>query len=171
MHLSRYAEQVTIVIRSGGLEKTMSSYLREAIAATRNVKVVTETRVAGASGDTRLRELTLLGVNSDEQRVVPADGLFIMIGTSPRTGWLPDSIACDSRGFVLTGEHVVERGSWRLDRTPLMLETSLPGVFAAGDIRHRSIKRVASAVGQGAAAVQQVHDHLTNERLRAGSRR
>jgi hypothetical protein len=92
-------------------------------------------------------------------------------GARPRTEWLPESIACDSRGFVLTGEHVVEQASWPLDRAPLMLETSLPGVFAAGDIRHRSIKRVASAVGQGAAAVQQVHDHLTNERLRAGSRR
>ena len=170
MHLSRYAEQVTIVIRSGSLEKTMSSYLRQAIDAARNVNVATETRVTGVAGDTRLRELTLQGVNSDEQRVVPAEGLFIMIGTSPRTEWLPDSIACDSRGFVLTSEHTVERGSWPLDRAPLMLETSLPGVFAAGDIRHRSIKRVASAVGQGAAAVQQVHDHLTNERLRAASR-
>jgi thioredoxin reductase (NADPH) len=171
MHLSRYAERVTILIRSGGLEKTMSSYLREAIDAARNIEVLTETTIAGAAGDTRLRELTLRGVNSGEQQVAAADGLFIMIGARPRTEWLPESIACDSRGFVLTGEHVVEQGSWPLDRTPLMLETSLPGVFAAGDVRHRSIKRVAAAVGQGAAAVQQVHDHLTNEILRAGSRR
>jgi thioredoxin reductase (NADPH) len=157
MQLSRYAEQVTIVIRSAGLEKTMSSYLREALEAAGNVELLAETKVAGAAGDTRLRELTLEEIGSGEQRVVPADALFIMIGARPHTDWLPDSIACDSRGFILTGEHVAERGSWPLERAPLMLETSLPGVFAAGDVRHRSIKRVAAAVGQGAAALASRH--------------
>ncbi len=171
MHLSRYAKRVVIVIRSGGLEKTMSSYLREALEAAGNVELLTETEVVGAAGDTQLRELALRGISSGEQRVVPADGLFILIGARPHTEWLPDSIACDSHGFILTGEQLVERGAWPLDRAPLMLETSVPGVFAAGDVRHRSIKRVAAAVGQGAAAVQQVHSHLTNETLKLRSRR
>jgi thioredoxin reductase (NADPH) len=170
MHLSRYAERVTMVIRAGGLEKTMSSYLRETIAATDNVELLTETQVVGVTGDARLHELTLRG-SSGEERTVPADGLFIMIGARPHTDWLPESIACDSRGFVLTGDHVVEQGAWPLERAPLMLETSIPGVFAAGDVRHRSIKRVAAAVGQGAAAVQQVHDHLTHMALKRASPR
>ena len=159
-----------MVIRSGGLEKTMSSYLREALEAADNVEIVPETQVVGVAGDTRVRELTLRGVGSGEERVMPAGGLFIMIGARPYTDWLPDSIACDSRGFVLTGEHVVERGAWPLERSPLMLESSHPGVFAAGDVRYRSIKRVAAAVGQGAAAVQQIHDHLTHEKLQRASR-
>jgi thioredoxin reductase (NADPH) len=170
MHLSRYAQQVTMVIRSGGLEKTMSSYLRETIAAADNVELLTQTQVVGVTGDARLQEVTLRD-GSGNERTVPADGLFIMIGARPHTAWLPDSIACDSRGFVLTGDQVVDEGVWPLERTPLMLETSLPGVFAAGDVRHRSIKRVAAASGQGAAAVQQVHDHLTQQTLhRAASR-
>jgi thioredoxin reductase (NADPH) len=170
MHLSRYAERVTIVIRSRGLEKTMSSYLRESLEAADNVEVLTETQVVGAAGGGRLCELTLRSIVSGEQRAVPADGLFIVIGARPHTDWLPKSIACDSRGFVLTGQHLVERGAWPVQRTPLMLETSLPGAFAAGDVRHRSIKRVAAAVGQGAAAVHQIHDHLTHETLRPASR-
>jgi thioredoxin reductase (NADPH) len=165
LHLSRYAERVTMVVRSGGLEKTMSAYLRETLDAADNVDLLTETEVVDVAGDTRLHELTLRRVGSDEKWTVPAEGLFVMIGARPRTDWLPESIARDSRGFVLTGEHVVERGA-SPGRTPLMLETSLPGVFAAGDVRHRSIKRVAVAVGQGAAAVQQVHEHLTHETLR-----
>jgi thioredoxin reductase (NADPH) len=148
----------------------MSSYLRESLEAADNVEVLTETQVVGAAGGGRLCELTLRGIVSGEQRAVPADGLFIVIGARPHTDWLPKSIACDSRGFVLTGEHLVERGAWPVQRTPLMLETSLPGAFAAGDVRHRSIKRVAAAVGQGAAAVQQIHDHLTRETLRPASR-
>jgi thioredoxin reductase (NADPH) len=171
MHLSQYAERVTIVIRSGSLEKTMSSYLREALDAAGNVELLTETKVADVAGDSRMRELTVQDIGSGEQRVLPADALFIMIGARPHTEWLPESIACDSRGFVLTGEDVTERGAWPLERAPLMLETSVPGVFAAGDVRHRSIKRVAAAVGQGAAAVQQIHDHLTNETLRLAGRR
>lgn len=170
IHLSRYAEHVTMVIRAKGLEKTMSSYLREALAAADNIELLTETQVTDVAGDTRLRELTLRGA-SGAQRVVPAAGLFVMIGARPHTGWLPDSIARDSRGFVLTGEHVVERGAWPLERPPLMLETSLPGTFAAGDVRYRSIKRVAAAVGQGAAAVQQIHEHRTHQALRQASRR
>jgi thioredoxin reductase (NADPH) len=171
MHLSRYAERVTIVIRSGGLERTMSSYLRETIAAAANIELLTDTSVVDASGDARLRELTLREASSGEEQVVSADALFIMIGARPHSDWLPKSIACDSRGFVLTGEDASARGAWPLKRGPLMLETSLPGVFAAGDVRHRSIKRVASAVGQGAATVQQIHDHLTNETLGRASRR
>jgi len=170
MHLSRYAENVTMVIRSVGLEKTMSSYLRETLAAAKNVELLTETQVVGVTGDARLHELTLRAASGEEQ-TVPADGLFVMIGARPHTDWLPESIACDSRGFVLTGDHVVEQGVWTSERAQLMLETSIPGVFAAGDVRHRSIKRVAAAVGQGAAAVQQIHDHLTRGTLHRASSR
>jgi thioredoxin reductase (NADPH) len=166
MHLSRYAERVTMVIRSADLEKTMSSYLRETLEAADNVELLPETEVVDAAGEGRLQDLTLRGVGSEEERVVAADGLFIMIGARPHTDWLPESVACDSHGFVLTGEDVAARGAWPLKRAPRMLETSVPGVFAAGDVRRRSIKRVAAAVGQGAAAVQQIHDHLTHETLR-----
>ena len=169
IHLSKYAERVTIVVRSGGLEKTMSRYLCDELDAADNVEVLTDTQVVEVAGDTRLRGLTLRRGASGEQWDVPADGLFIMIGARPHTDWLPDSVACDSGGFVLTGVHVVEREAWPLERAPLMLETSLPGVFAAGDVRHRSMKRVAAAVGQGAAAVQQIHEHLTHEAMRRAS--
>jgi thioredoxin reductase (NADPH) len=130
-----------------------------------NVEILTWTEVVGAAGDGRLRELTLRNVESGEEQSVPADGAFILIGARPHTEWLPDSVECDRRGFVLTGADAAEGESWPLQRAPLMLETSLPGAFAAGDVRHRSTKRVAAAAGQGAAAVQQIHEYLTEAKL------
>jgi thioredoxin reductase (NADPH) len=171
MHLSRYAESVTMVIRSGGLEETMSSYLRAALEGADNVELLTDTEVVGVAGDTRMRQISLRLVDSAEQRAVPADGLFVMIGARPHTEWLPESIARDARGFVLTGQDLLERGAWPRERSPLMLETSLSGAFAAGDVRHGSVKRVAAAVGQGATVVQQIEDHLTRQRPRQASHR
>lgn len=163
LHLSRYAAEVTILIRGDSLEKSMSRYLIDAIEAAGNVTVRAGTAVAGAAGDGRLSELTLRDVHGGEA-VVAADGLFVLIGARPHTEWLPQEIARDRRGFLLTGPDVPP-DLWPLERAPLMLETSVPGVFAAGDVRHRSVKRVAAAVGQGAAAVQQVHEYLTVEAL------
>jgi len=166
MHLSRYAERVTIAIRGASLRKSMSSYLLDAIEAEPAIDVREGVEVVASEGESRLSHLTLREVGSGRTERVPADGLFVLIGAEPRTGWLPDTIATDRRGFVLTGPDLGDR--WDGRRAPLMLETSMPGVFAAGDVRHRSIKRVASAVGQGAAAIEQVHEFLTLEALAGG---
>jgi thioredoxin reductase (NADPH) len=170
VHLARYAERVTILIRGDSLAKSMSQYLIDAIDATANIDVRPHVEVAGAAGDGRLAELTLREIDSGEIETVPADGVFVMIGARPHTDWIPASIARDPRGFLLTGPDVPEE-TWPLDRPPLMLETCMPGVFAAGDVRHRSVKRVASAVGQGAAAIQQVHEYLTAVALDRGTAR
>jgi thioredoxin reductase (NADPH) len=160
IHLARYADRVTILIRGESLAKSMSRYLIDVIDATPNLDVRPHVEVAGARGDGRLSEIALRDTASGETEAVPADGLFVMIGARPHTDWLPDSVARDPRGFLLTGADVPDE-AWPLSRAPLMLETCMPGVFAAGDVRHRSVKRVASAVGQGAAAIQQVHEYLT----------
>jgi len=167
VHLSRFAKRVTILIRGDSLAKSMSHYLIQTIEATPNMEVRSGTQVAGAAGEGRLAELTLRDVHTDKTETIRADGLFVLIGARPLTEWLPEPIARDPRGFVLTGPDVPE-ASWPLGRAPLMLETSMPGVFAAGDVRHRSVKRVASAVGQGAAAIQQVHEYLTAAALNSG---
>jgi len=169
VHLSGFAEQVTILIRGQSLATSMSHYLIETIDGTPNIDVRAGTEVVDAAGEGRLGELTLRDVGSDATETVAADGLFVLIGARPLTDWLPDSIACDPRGFVLTGSDIPE-GRWPLERQPLMLETSMPGVFAAGDVRHRTVKRVAAAVGQGAAAIQQVHEYLLATELSAGER-
>jgi thioredoxin reductase (NADPH) len=163
MHLSRYAERVTILIRRDTLADTMSRYLIDAIDGAANIDVRSGAEVVGADGDGRLERLAILDTRSGEHEQLPADGLFVMIGARPHSDWLPEAVERDPRGFLLTGADVSER--WPLERSPLMLETSMPGVFAAGDIRHRSVKRVAAAVGQGAAAIQQVHEYLTAVRL------
>lgn len=160
VHLARYAERVTILIRGGSLAKSMSQYLLEVIDATPSIEVRTGAQVVDGSGDGRLSELTLRDVQTEATETVAADALFVMIGARPRTDWLPEAIERDRWGFLLTGPDVPAE-AWPLERPPLMVETSVPGVFAAGDVRHRSVKRVASAVGQGAAAIQQVHEYLT----------
>jgi thioredoxin reductase (NADPH) len=164
VHLSRFAERVTILIRGDSLARSMSHYLIETIEASPNIELRTGTEVVDAAGDGRLAELTLRDLRSGETEVVAADGLFILIGARPLTDWLPDAVARDSRGFLVTGPDV-PAAAWPLQRAPLMLETSVPGVFAAGDVRYRSVKRVAAAVGQGAAAIQQVHEYLTTRAL------
>ncbi len=152
MHLARYAESVTLVVRRASLAESMSSYLRETIAAADNIEVVLGTEIAGGAGEGRLESLTLRERASGETRTVPADALFVMIGARPGTDWLPPKVERDEWGYVLTGQDAAE------GRT--MHETSVPGVFAVGDVRHGAVKRVASAVGEGSVVIQQVHRRL-----------
>jgi thioredoxin reductase (NADPH) len=156
LHLARYARRVTLVVRAQSLGAGMSHYLCEEVNATANIEVRTGTTVVGGGGDGHLEHLVLReGATGAEERV-SADGLFILIGAHPNTDWLPDEIARDSKGFVFTGEAIPTDFDWPLERPPLALETSMPGVFAAGDVRLGSVKRVASAVGEGSVAIQLV---------------
>jgi thioredoxin reductase (NADPH) len=170
LHLARYARRVTLVVRARSLASGMSHYLVQAVDAAPNIEVRTGTEVVGGGGEGHLEELVLRDRDKDEAEVVPADALFVLIGARPDTGWLPAEIARDEYGFVLTGEDV-PRDSWTPDRPPLSLETSLPGVLAAGDVRHASSKRVAAAVGEGSVAVQLAHKLIAepmSERAVAG---
>ncbi len=142
----------------------MSHYLVQEVKATSNVEVLTGTAVVGGGGEGHLQELVLRESASAEERRVAADALFVLIGARPHTGWLPAEIATDRHGFLLTGDDVPDH-NWHLERRPLTLETSMPNVLAVGDVRHGSVKRVASAVGEGSVAVQLIHNFLTNERL------
>jgi thioredoxin reductase (NADPH) len=169
MYFARYADQVTMLTRSP-LAKSMSSYLIDQIAATPNIAVRTNARVAAAHGDEHLSELTIADTVTGAEETVPAAALFIFIGAEPRTDWLGTDIARDDRGFLLTGADLPRDANgrvrgWPLEREPLMLETSVPGVFAAGDVRHASIKRVASGVGEGSIAVSFVHQYLSQDHI------
>jgi thioredoxin reductase (NADPH) len=162
-HLARYARRVTLLVRSDSLETGMASYLVREIAATPNVEVRLQTTVIGGGGDGFLQDLMLRDDGTGKQETVAADGLFVLIGARPHTDWLPTAVARDDRGFLLTGEDI-PAGEWALDRRPFDLETSMPGVLAAGDVRHGSVKRVASAVGEGSIAVHLVHDLFARDR-------
>ncbi len=159
MHLSRYAERVTMLVRRANLAETMSAYLRRAIEAAENIEVKYETEAIGGSGEHRLETLTLLNKGSGEKSTVDADALFVMIGARPGTGWLPPEIERDEWGYILTGTDL-EPGN---GASPRLGETSLSRVFAVGDVRHGSLKRVASAVGEGSIVIQQVHHYLEAE--------
>ena len=140
----------------------MSQYLVDQVEATANVTVLTRTRVAAMHGDERLRSVTLACDN--EQREMDATSLFAFIGAAPRTDWVASAVQRDEHGFILTGPDLEQENGrprgWTLTRDPYLLETNLPGVFCAGDVRHQSVKRVASAVGEGAIAVQFTHRYL-----------
>ena len=164
VHLSRYADQVTLVVRRATLSETMSAYLVREIEASATIQVLYGTEVVDGEGEDRLTGLTLRDRASGAATTVPAEALFVLIGAAPRTSWLPASVVRDVDGFVLTGTDLMGSGGpptgWPLERRPLMFETSLPGVFAIGDVRHGSVKRVASAVGAGSVAVRLLHDYL-----------
>jgi len=166
LHLARYARQVTILVRRSSLAATMSRYLIDAIEGTPNVEVRPGTEVAAATGDGSLERLELRDANGGTEPVGAA-ALVILIGARPRTEWLPEEILRDDWGYLLTGAEVLaderSRDRWRLERPPLPLETSVPGVFAAGDVRARAVKRVAGAVGDGAMALTDVHAFLSLE--------
>ena len=163
MNFSRFARRVVMLVRGPSLEASMSSYLIEQIAAVPHIEVRTCTEVVGAEGDGHLERLTLRERTHGTEETVDAQWLFVFIGASPRTDWLDGAVARDARGFVLTGPDLPRRPvGWELDRDPFHLETSLPGVFAVGDVRAESVKRVASAVGEGAMAVSLVHRWLEN---------
>jgi len=163
LHLAAYAAQVTLLVRGRSLVKSMSEYLITQIDATPNIEVWLHTEVVDAEGEGRLQSLLLQGPRG-ERNTMGADALFVFIGASPRTDWMPEDIRRDDHGFVLTGTDLLDEGKpppgWPLERPPLMLEASIPGVFVAGDARHGSVKRVASAVGDGAVALQACHTYL-----------
>ena len=161
LHLAKYAATVTLLARGENLAKSMSSYLIRAIEATPNITVRLRTEVIDGDGDDALEYLQLAEHANGTVQEVAADALFIMIGGEPHTQWLPSEIARESGGYVLTGRDILQQpgANWTANREPFTLETSMPGVFAAGDVRHGSITRVASAVGDGATAVRLVHEY------------
>lgn len=158
MHFSRYADKVHMLVRGKSLESSMSKYLIDQIQATPNITVETGTEVVGMAGDTHLECLTLKTPKGTEAR--PASSLFIFIGAAPKTDWLPKEVKCDNKGFILAGPDLKGDGVWPLERDPYLLETSVPGIFVAGDVRYNSVKRCASAVGEGSIAIQFVHQYL-----------
>ena len=162
IHLAKYARSVTLLVRSDSYATSMSSYLVRTVESTANINVRHRTEIVNGGGDERLQYLTVADRVRGAEEEMPATALFIMIGGEPHTQWLPGGTARDSEGYLMTGRDILEQlpGSWNHPRNPLPLETSMPGVFAAGDVRHGSIKRVASAVGEGATAVRLVHEHL-----------
>ncbi len=161
LNLARYAKRVVMIVRGGSLESSMSQYLVERILAAPNVEVRHRSRVVGSSGEDHLEAVTIADDSAGTQDDVATSWLFVFIGAAPRTEWLGPGITRDDRGFVVTGPELDRVGGWRsADRQPYALETSTPGVFAAGDVRLDSMKRVASAVGEGAMAVHLVHRYL-----------
>jgi thioredoxin reductase (NADPH) len=163
LHLARYARQVTLVVRAASLEAAMSHYLIEQIRATPNIELRTGTEVVDGGGEGWLEHLVLRTRVDGAEETVAAQALFLMIGARPHTDWLPPSVERDPGGFVLTGPDLSPDALRALGRPPLVFETSLPGVFAVGDVRHGSVKRVASAVGAGSIAIQQVHQLLADD--------
>ena len=161
VHFSGYADRVTMLVRGQDLERSMSHYLVEQLAALGNVDVRTQSAAVAAEGDDgRLRRLRVRGPDGEESSL-DADACFVFIGASPRTGWLEGVVARDDRGFILAGLDAKGDG-WPLKREPYLLETNVPGIFVAGDVRARSIKRVASAVGEGSMAVSLIHRYLAS---------
>ncbi|WP_460354662.1 FAD-dependent oxidoreductase [Actinoallomurus acanthiterrae] len=161
---SRYARTVNLLVRGPALERSMSYYLIEQLRAIENVRVRVCTTVEAVEGEEHLERVTLRDASTGATETLPTNHLFVFIGAAPRTEWLGDSIFRDSHGFVCTGPDLLREGhrpqGWTLDRDPLYLESSVPGVFVAGDVRSQSVKRVASAVGEGAMAVALVHRYL-----------
>jgi thioredoxin reductase (NADPH) len=159
LHLARFAARVTLLVRGESLAAGMSDYLITHLQATPNVQVRLHTRVVDGRGEDRLETLTLEDVRTGQREEVAAAAVFVLIGAEPHTEWLRDVIQRDNRGYILTGRDVPQQ-AWSLVRPPLPFETSIPGVFAVGDARHGSVKRVAGAVGEGSVAVGSVHQYL-----------
>ena len=173
VYLSKYASRVTLLVRGGSLAASLSEYLMEQIGAAENVEIRLNTRITDGGGEGRLQHLVLEDSTSGVAETVPAAALFVIIGAEPHTGWLPQEIERDEAGYVLTDRHLLPTDSpkgpggrasreWPLERLPLPLETSLPGVFTAGDARHRSMKRVAPAVGEGSVSINSVREYLNS---------
>ncbi|RYG65512.1 fused response regulator/thioredoxin-disulfide reductase, partial [bacterium] len=168
MHFASYCTKVVMVIRAAALGAGMSDYLMERIETAPNIEVLPFTKVSEAHGTDNLDKLTLENVDSGEQCTVDAAGLFIFIGAEPFTDFLSNSVMRDEKGFILTGIDLMKDGKpphdWPVDRDPMALETNVPGIFVAGDVRHGSMKRVASGVGEGSTAISLVHQYLRNVR-------
>jgi thioredoxin reductase (NADPH) len=165
MNFAKYAERVVILVRGESLSSTMSQYLIDQIREMPNIQLWTHASVAEAHGDTHLEEISVLCSDTGKVERVPASAMFIFIGALPRTDWLASIVERDERGFILTGPDLIRDGQrpkgWSLDRDPFLLETNVPGLFAVGDVRHGSVKRVASGVGEGSVAVQFIHQYLS----------
>jgi thioredoxin reductase (NADPH) len=165
MNFAKYAERVVIVVRGSSLSSTMSQYLIDQIKEMPNIQIWPNASVAEAHGETHLEEISFLCSDTNKLERVPASAMFIFIGALPRTDWLADVVERDERGFVLTGPDLLRDGQrpkgWALDRDPYLLETNIAGIFAVGDVRHGSVKRVASGVGEGSVAVQFIHQYLS----------
>ena len=165
-HLARHAETVTLLVRGTSLSRTMSDYLVTELRARHNVSVRVGVELIDGDGDERLESIVVRDRESGRTERFPTSGLFVMIGAEPRTDWLDGTIARDEAGFILTGTDVYQAEAartWPLERAPMLLETSMPGVFAAGDVRHGSIKRVTTAMAEGATAIQLIHQYLESD--------
>ncbi|HWX08689.1 MAG TPA: NAD(P)/FAD-dependent oxidoreductase, partial [Gaiellaceae bacterium] len=166
--LSKYARTVTLLCRGPELSSSMSRYLLEQISEMPNIRVRPCTVVEAVAGQGHLAEITLRDLNTDRTEVVPASGLFVFTGAVPCTDWLDGVVERDEHGFLVTGRTLRKDGrrpapaAWQLEREPFLLETSVPGIFAAGDVRADSIKRVAAAVGEGSISVHFIHQYLAN---------
>jgi thioredoxin reductase (NADPH) len=165
MNFAKYAERVVMLVRGTSLDSTMSQYLIDQIKETPNIQVWASASVAEVHGESHLEEVSVLCSDSNKLERVPASSMFIFIGALPRTDWLGDLVERDERGFLLAGPDLIRDGQrpkgWTLDRDPFLLETNIPGIFAVGDVRHGSVKRVASGVGEGSVAVQFIHQYLS----------
>jgi len=160
LFFSNHARSVTILCRGAGLERSMSRYLVDQLAARSNVEVRRRTEVIAAYGGASLEAIDVKNRETGEEARLESGGLFILIGADAETGWLPPEIALDDHGYVLTGPDVAAAGGWTSSRDPYLLETSVPGIFACGDVRCSPVKRVAAAVGEGSMAIAFVHQYL-----------
>ena len=165
MNFAKYADRVVMLVRGTSLASTMSQYLIDQIEKTPNIQLWAHASVVEVHGESHLEEISILCSDTNKIERVPASAMFIFIGALPRTDWLTDLVERDERGFVLTGPDLIRDGQrpkgWTIDRDPFLLETNVPGIFAVGDVRHGSIKRVASGVGEGSVAVQFIHQYLS----------
>jgi thioredoxin reductase (NADPH) len=165
MNFAKYADRVVMLVRGTSLASTMSQYLIDQIEKTPNIQLWAHASVAEVHGESHLEEISVLCSDTNKIERVPASAMFIFIGALPRTDWLTDLVERDERGFILTGPDLIRDGQrpkgWTIDRDPFLLETNVPGIFAVGDVRHGSIKRVASGVGEGSVAVQFIHQYLS----------
>lgn len=168
MYFSNHARAVTMLVRGDSLAKDLSQYLVDQIEATENITVRLRSSIVEVKGEAHLEAITIATADTDETQTIPVTSLFIFIGATPHTDWLAGVVERDERGFILSGPDLIRDGSrpqgWTLDRDPFLLETSVPGIFVAGDVRHGSVKRCASAVGEGSIAVQFIHQYLSKVR-------
>jgi thioredoxin reductase (NADPH) len=167
IYFSNYARRVTLLVRGRSLADSMSHYLIQQLAAKSNIEVRTRTRIVRVEGELRLEAIVLENRDTKAVTTEPAFAVFVLIGADAETGWLPRDVICDEKGYVCTGRDVMDlvassQGNWPLQRDPYLLETSVPGIFAAGDVRHGSVKRVASGVGEGSMAIAFVHQYLAS---------
>ena len=170
MFFANHAQTVTLVVRGDAIEKSMSQYLVDQIRGKSNIKVALQSAVQAVHGDDHLTAVELLDRATGEVRREESGGLFVFIGADAETGWLPEAIARDANGYVLTGEDLVKARRWSESRNPHLLETSVPGIFACGDVRFSPVKRVAAAVGEGSMAIAFIHQYLAKVAAEAGQR-